>query len=477
MQSNSLFTDNPAKWSKWFVLILIELIPFSYHFGYENLQAIQTQLVQTLQIDLSGYNLLYAVTDFPSIFIPLLVNKFATKISIRNVLLTMTFFISFGQFVVAIGGVLNSYSLLLAGRLLYGMFCEATLVCSQLALHLWFTEQEFSFAISMQSIIMGISKSANSLFVPRIMETTQEIGNTLFCCFMIGIISFVAALFYILFEVLSPDLKANEENEILHTVRESVTPLDGPKTYWQVVRSFPRRFWMLVAMNGLFQGCFFGLSDVINDFFHVKFGFSNSFSGDLILIMYLLITVFAPIMGRISSTSETKGYLLIIASMSIFFVFLIILGMNVRYAELNAILVVVLGGFFWATFHPTVYGAAAEIVDKRSLGIAYSFLSITSEIAVSGLPLLGAIINDATKMRGNYTIYMLYQLFLSITALVISLFFFREELQCCGYGSVEHEAYLEAKIDLYESQHIMIKNIAGNGQVVELKNSSMLSPR
>lgn len=478
MENHNLISDQQEHWSgsKIFLLILIELIPFSYHFGYENLQAIQTQLIQEFDMSLSQYNLLYSVTDLPSIIIPLMVTLYAKKMGLRMLLITMTTIISIGMLICAVGGYLYSYPLLLLGRFLYGLFLESCLVCSQLTLHLWFTEREFSLAISAQSIIMGLSKSSNSFFVPRIMETTQAIGNTIFCCFLIGSISFFAALFYLVIEPLLEDMKLSEEKELINTVRSSYR--GETKTYWQTVKELPQRFWILVVLNALFQGCFFGLSDVLNDYIHVKFGLSNSSSGDLIVLMYLTIAFSAPIMAHIAHSSERRGYLLIASSGNIFCVFLIILGISNRFPVLNCSMIVILAGLFWATFHPTIYGIVAEIVDKSSLGIAYSFLSITSEVGVAILPLASAFFNDLFAIKRDYTMYMIFNLLLTTVCLGLSLFFFKVELECCGYSSTEHEKDIETKIDedtatrTYDK--IILKNQDGTTRVIELRNSGML---
>lgn len=475
MEDNVLIQNQRESWtaSKIFILILIELIPFSYHFGYENLQAIQTQLVHQFNMSLSQYNLLYSVTDLPSIIVPLMVSKLASDFNLRSTLFTMTSLISIGMIICALGASLFSYPLLLIGRFLYGFFLESCLVCSQLALHLWFNEREFALAISAQSIVMGLSKSANSLFVPRIMEQTAEVGSTLFCCFLIGSISFFAALFYLFFEPFLRDLKIAEEKDLLVSMRGSVTSQN--KSYWRSVKELPERFWILVALNGLFQGCFFGLSDVLNDYIHVKFGLSNSSSGDLIVLMYLTIAVFAPLIAHLSISSERRGYLLIAASGLIFCVFLFVLGMSATYPFLNCSVIVVLAGLFWATFHPTIYGIVAEIVDKRSLGIAYSFLSITSEVGVTTLPLLGAFFNDLLQQKKDYTMYMIYNLLLTIICLGISLVFFKVELECCGYSGVDREKAFETQFEeqnvVRTHDKIILKNEDGTTRVIELKNS------
>jgi MFS family permease len=69
----------------------------------------------------SQFNLLYALYAFPNVVIPLLGGMLIDRIGARWVLIIAAVFCVIGHFIFGFGGYENSFAVMLAGRVVFGI--------------------------------------------------------------------------------------------------------------------------------------------------------------------------------------------------------------------------------------------------------------------------------------------------------------------------------------------------------------------
>ena len=91
-------------------------------------------------------------------------------LGVRVGIFCFCFGVLIAQFVVALGGSLDSYLLMLFGRAAFGVFSENLIIAQSSIVAKWFKGAELSTAIGIIMTVPEIASALNSLLSPLIYE-------------------------------------------------------------------------------------------------------------------------------------------------------------------------------------------------------------------------------------------------------------------------------------------------------------------
>lgn len=175
---------------RWLILLLACLLLFGNYYAYDNPAALNRPLQAFLGHDYDTWqyelNLMYAVYSFPNMFIPLIGGSLMDKADPAWVLLGFSTVVCLGQSLFALGVTLKSFSLMLLGRILFGIGGESISVAQASITTSWFKGKELAFALGLNLCIARLGSVANSIMSPRIerkfsVPVAVWVG-TLTCC-------------------------------------------------------------------------------------------------------------------------------------------------------------------------------------------------------------------------------------------------------------------------------------------------------
>jgi len=95
-------------------------------FDYDNPTVLETQIEDELNIKPTQWALFFTLYSIPNVILPLFGGIFLDKIGVRLGLLIFSFVVVIGQTLFMIGGYNKSYSLMLLGRIVFGLGGENT---------------------------------------------------------------------------------------------------------------------------------------------------------------------------------------------------------------------------------------------------------------------------------------------------------------------------------------------------------------
>ncbi len=110
-------------------------------------------------------------------------------------ILALSFAIVFCQLLVAIGGQIENYPLMLLGRILYGIASRSLFIPQTALVSFWFKGRELSFALGIAITFPELGNALNSYWTPLIYEETSSIGAPLFVSTVICFLGFVGAIY------------------------------------------------------------------------------------------------------------------------------------------------------------------------------------------------------------------------------------------------------------------------------------------
>eukprot|EP01083_Nonionella_stella_P221463 791175_1 len=123
---------------RWVVLFLSCWAMFGSYYCYDNPTALANQFQDKYNLTDTQYNLLYSVYSFPNIILPLFGGALIDKIGAEISLLIFLCFITAGQALFAFAASINSYPLMLIGRIVYGFGGESLCVAESALLAIYF---------------------------------------------------------------------------------------------------------------------------------------------------------------------------------------------------------------------------------------------------------------------------------------------------------------------------------------------------
>lgn len=107
-------------------------------YSFDIPQALEESLENKLEISETQFNLLYSVFAGASVLTALFFGFLIDKIGCKVMLISLAISVALFEYIIAIGGFVESYSLILAGRILLGLVCESLISVQLTIVTKWF---------------------------------------------------------------------------------------------------------------------------------------------------------------------------------------------------------------------------------------------------------------------------------------------------------------------------------------------------
>ena len=134
---------------RWLALTLACINLFGNYYAYDNPQSLQDALQTKLGLTDFKYNLLYSVYSLPNMILPLIGGHIVDYLGVRTGVVVFSSILLFAQLLVAFGGFVESYGLMIVGRTLYGFGGESLTVAQCTIIANWFIGKELAFAFGL----------------------------------------------------------------------------------------------------------------------------------------------------------------------------------------------------------------------------------------------------------------------------------------------------------------------------------------
>jgi MFS family permease len=89
----------------------------------------------------------YSLYALPNVFTLFFIGFFVDKFGVRKGLIILSIALTFFQLVFAIGGIIESYPLMLIGRIFFGVASRSLFIPQCSIISFWFKGKELSFAL------------------------------------------------------------------------------------------------------------------------------------------------------------------------------------------------------------------------------------------------------------------------------------------------------------------------------------------
>ena len=285
---------DPHKSAHGYVIVLLLCVAYlSLIFCYGNPAPLESSIVNVMQVDITQYELLFAVYSWPNAIVPLLGGILIDKvIGLRVGFILFITVACIGQFLVALAAYINRFWLMVVGRLIFGGGGKMATVCIDVFAAILFKKNKLSFVFGLIYSSGKIGSVFNILFSGKlysllktfIVNNNARLGSTLLLGF--GLLAFSAAVGLVAV--------------MLDYRREKATGRKGEKQIGfklKDIKDFSLAFWLFLFGSSGFYMIIFPFISIAQVFFTHKFSYQIGTANIVSGLVFIVPIISLPPLG------------------------------------------------------------------------------------------------------------------------------------------------------------------------------------
>lgn len=437
--NQAVLLERESKWRFWhpaspthrfFLLVLICLIPFGGHFVKNGFSALEQLILDDPDFPVSNtmYGALVSAISIPNMLIPLIGGNMLDKYGDRSIIFFLVW-TTLGQMFFTIAMEMHSFWFALFGRLFFGIGEGSVIVASRVLIAVWFQEEELTFAMGTSVAITNVAKMlAKASMAP----VALYFGgydyalwySTIICviCVFIGVAvgyftkrmkSFIA---YHKESGMTTDMpwlenctNARPSKKIKKMKKMHQEFADLSKVS---LKEFSCLFWLVVILHVVFVNTFHLFQNISSSYFYQMRGLSLVDAGYVSSLSHTFV-IFAPVLGLFVDCFG--GSLIIILGSS----FLSIIAyLILMYSSVSPIVPMILFSLCLC-LTPTIQMASIPLtVSSKRLGLAFGISEVLEAIGSTSGNLVVGVIRDNT---GDYSAVVYFLFGMAIASFLLSV--------------------------------------------------------
>ncbi|OMJ15907.1 Major facilitator superfamily domain-containing protein 1 [Smittium culicis] len=392
----------PRKY-KIIVLVLVCMMSFGSHFSGISFGVLKSKLVKKLGISNTKYGVLQSSNELMNTFMPLVVGLFFDAYGSVWGALAVSTAILLGTSLVAISSSINSYGMMVAGRIIYGIGSGAIVSIQEAILAQWFAGGSVSAAIGIQLSTSRLSSYIGTVSVVPFAEKTGSITYAFALAAGFCALSVFLSLAYCLI------VQTEKIAQALPTVKSK------GRFQWKKLLYFPAIFWMIMLSQtflGAIWSSFLGFNA---DLIRVKFNNTDAIAAYNASVSQI-VPILCPFILGFAMDYFGKRMCFYLGSA----VLLVISFSLLNYTYAHPLLSMVIFSFSLAIGPISNITALPLILPVDYITTALGLKKCLSNVATVILDLFSGYIQDKTPGKGYNTVLLVFIILTCFVVVVIA---------------------------------------------------------
>ncbi|XP_051966259.1 major facilitator superfamily domain-containing protein 1 isoform X1 [Xyrauchen texanus] len=369
------------------VLIFMCFLGFGSYFCYDNPAALQTQVIQDMNLNTASFMQLYAWYSWPNVVLCFLGGFLLDRVfGIRLGTIIFALFVLLGQIIFAAGALANHFWLMEAGRFVFGIGGESLAVAQNTYAVNWFKGKELNLVFGLQLSMARLGSTVNMNIIGwvygRIQTMTGSAGHTtLGITLMISactcLFSLVCALVLGFLDRRAARILNKEQGKTGEVIKLTD------------VKDFPVSLWLIfIICVGYYVAIFpfIGLGQV---FFIEKFTFTPVQARAINSVVYIISAPASPLLGFLVDKTGRNVMWVLLAVITT-----LISHMMLAFTLWNPWIAMSILGLSYSLLACALWPMVAFVVAEHQLGTAYGFMQSIQNLGLALISMAAGSILD-----------------------------------------------------------------------------------
>uniref|UniRef100_A0A665U3F9 Lysosomal dipeptide transporter MFSD1 n=1 Tax=Echeneis naucrates TaxID=173247 RepID=A0A665U3F9_ECHNA len=368
------------------VLAFMCFLGFGSYFCYDSPAALQTQVLQDLNLNTAKFMQLYAWYSWPNVVLCFFGGFLLDRVfGIRLGTIIFSLFVCVGQVIFATGAIVNRFWLMEFGRLVFGIGGESLAVAQNTYAVNWFKGKELNLVFGLQLSMARLGSTVNMNIMGWVYSKIADLVGTGHTALGISLmIAAVTCLFSFMCALVLAFLDKRAER-ILHKEQGKT----GEVIKLTDVKDFPFSLWLIfIICVGYYVAIFpfIGLGQV---FFIEKFNFSPAEARAVNSIVYIISAPASPVLGFMVDKTGRNVVWVIIAVVTT-----LTAHMMLAFTFWNPWIAMSLLGISYSLLACALWPMVAFVVPEHQLGTAYGFMQSIQNLGLALIAIAAGAILD-----------------------------------------------------------------------------------
>lgn len=322
-----------------------------------------------------------------------------------------------GSLLTAIAAKYNSFGLMVAGRVIFGIGSGLIVTMQESILSKWFRTQNLSIAIGLQLSISRLATFLGTLVANPVVKATGDWVWSFWLSFIICCFSIIMNLIYALV-VRHLRRKAVAEHQAKHGFalsQDEIKVIKRRKAFhWKSLLKFPAIFFLILFIEFIFAAVWSSFQTISTEFVELHFGNTDSVLAGYTASASVAVPIVAtPILGIIMDIFGLRIFILILSA-----IFLILSCVLLDWTYVNATVGMVFYSISLAFGPIGMITSIGMILPSDYIGTGLGLYKASNNIGTTILDIVVGVVQDHTKNQA-YTNVMILFLALSCVGLLI----------------------------------------------------------
>ncbi|KAL0973069.1 hypothetical protein UPYG_G00198490 [Umbra pygmaea] len=401
------------------VLVFMCFLGFGSYFCYDNPAALQTQVIQDMDLNTSMFMQLYAWYSWPNVVLCFLGGFLLDRVfGIRAGTIIFSLFVCAGQVIVAIGALSNKFWLMNVGRFVFGIGGESLAVAQNTYAVNWFKGKELNLVFGLQLSMARLGSTVNMNIMGwvynRVAALVGSPGHT-----ALGVSLMIAGATCVF--SLSCALVLGFLDKRAERILNKESRGTGEVIKLTDVKDFPFPLWLIFFICvGYYVAVFpfIGLGQV---FFIEKFNFSPAEARAINSVVYIISAPASPVLGfMVDKIGRNIIWVMCAVTATL------MAHMMLAFTFWNPWIAMSLLGVSYSLLACALWPMVAFVVPEHQLGTAYGFMQSIQNL---GLALISMGAGSILDVKGYLFLEVFFCACVCIALIAVVMLYFVNHLQ------------------------------------------------
>ncbi|XP_037534144.1 major facilitator superfamily domain-containing protein 1 [Nematolebias whitei] len=415
------------------VLFFMCFLGFGSYFCYDNPAALQTEVIQDLNLNTETFMQLYAWYSWPNVVLCFLGGFLLDRVfGIRLGTIIFSLFVCVGQVIFAAGALWNLFWLMELGRFVFGIGGESLAVAQNTYAVNWFKGKELNLVFGLQLSMARLGSTVNMNIMGWVYNRVAlAVGSSGHTALGVSLMIAAATCVFSLTCALVLAFLDKRAERILNKEQEKT----GEVIKLTDVKDFPVTLWLIfIICVGYYVAIFpfIGLGQV---FFIEKFNFSPSQARAVNSIVYIISAPASPVLGFIVDKTGRNVVWVITAVIATLAAHIML-----AFTFWNPWIAMSLLGASYSLLACALWPMVAFVVPEHQLGTAYGFMQSIQNLGLAVISITAGAILDS---RGYLVLEVFFCACICIALMAVVMLYFVDYIKG---GDLNRSAAARAKL-------------------------------